>query len=334
MRPRPESLESVAWLFPGQGTQAAGMGHDLYRESPAARHLLDLADQVLAFPLTDLLFRGPVETLQLTVHAQPAIMAVSLAAFAAFGEAWAAERDQPLPAPAFVAGHSVGEYAALVASGAADTATGLRLVQERARLMQHAGQTCPGSMVAVLGLARQPVAEACRRARARIPGSFVDVANHNAATQVIITGDAAGLVEATRLCQEAGARRCLPLAVSAPFHSAGMASAVEPLGRAVAAAGLGDATIPLVGNVAARPLTAVNDLRRELVQQVASPVLWVDSVQYMVDAGVRTYVEFGAGQMLANLVQRHSGDLRAMAVGEAAAARQAVSWLAMVRTPR
>jgi [acyl-carrier-protein] S-malonyltransferase len=317
----------LAWLFPGQGTQSVGMGKNLYDASPAARRTLDAAEAALGFPLTRLLFEGPAEALLATVNTQPAIVAVSLAALAAFQEAWEAANRGPLPRPAFVAGHSVGEYAALVASGAADAATGLRLVRERARLMHEAGQAQPGSMVAVLGLTREAVDESCRQARAAVPGSYVAVANHNAETQVVIAGDAEGLTRAADLCKQVGARRCVPLSVSAAFHSAAMAPAAGPLAAAVAGAAIDDARVPLVGNVGAVPLTAAADIRRELATQVARPVLWADATRCMVDGGARVFVEFGAGQVLTNLIQRADPDLAATAVGDAAAARETVSWL-------
>jgi [acyl-carrier-protein] S-malonyltransferase len=319
--------EAAAWLFPGQGTQAVGMGRDLYQGSPAARAVIDLADQTLGFPLTRLLFEGPADELQSTINAQPAIVAVSLAALAAFEEAWRAEGLGDPPRPRFVAGHSVGEYAALVAGGAADVATGLRLVRARAEAMHAAGSVTPGTMTAILGLARDVVADACRRARQEVPGSYVDVANHNAETQVAIAGDRTGLDTAMRLCREAGARRCVPLSVSAAFHSAAMEPAREPLRRAVEAAPLRDARVPLLANVTTRPITTASDVRRELVEQVASPVLWADGMQAMTTSGVRAFVEFGAGNVLSNLAQRMDSAPEAISVGDAESARQAVTWV-------
>ncbi len=318
---------TLAWLFPGQGTQSVGMGQDLYAASPAARRVLDSADEILEFPLTRLLFQGPAEALQLTVNAQPAIVAVSLAALAAFKEAWEAATGASPPAPVFVAGHSVGEYSALVASGAASAATGLRLVRERARLMQEAGQQLPGGMLAVLGLERATVEAACAAARAQVPGSYVAVANHNAATQVTIAGDPQGLAAARGALEAAGARRCMPLPVSAAFHSAAMLPAAAPLAAAVAAAEIVDAGVPLVANVDARPLSLAADLRLELSEQVAKPVLWADSMQCMIDAGTTAFLEFGAGQVLTNLVQRLDKGLAGHAVGNAATARAAIPWL-------
>src|SRR5688500_5583721 len=209
------------------------MGQELYQGSGAARVLFDLADRALGFPLTRLMFEGPADELLSTVNAQPAIVATSLASLAALRECWSEAGLGELPDPAFVAGHSVGEYAALVAAGAESAETGLRLVRARAEAMHAAGQSKPGSMSAVLGLTRPAVDAACRAARDEVPGSYVTVANHNAETQVVIAGDADGLAAAARHCQAAGARRCLPLSVSAAFHSAAMASAGPALEREV-----------------------------------------------------------------------------------------------------
>lgn len=301
------------------------MGRDLYDSFPAARRVLDVAGDTLGLPLPELLFGGPAETLQLTVNAQPAIVAVSLAALAAFRATWENATGAAPPAPQFVAGHSVGEYAALVASGAASEATALRLVQERARLMHEAGRCQPGGMVAVIGLERGAVEAACATARSHVPASYVAVANHNGPTQVTIAGDADGLAAAQAACWAAGARRCMPLAVSAAFHSAAMQSAAGPLAATLASAEIVDASIPLVANVDARPLTAADDLRLELAEQVARPVLWADSLQYMVDSGATVFLEFGAGQVLTRLVQRLGNGLAARAIGDAKALRAEVA---------
>ena len=305
------------------------MGRDLYERSPAARAVLDGADATLDFPLTRLLFDGPAEELQLTVNAQPAIVTVSLAALAAFHEQWPLEVS--FPAPDFVAGHSVGEYAALVACRAAETAVGLRLVRQRAVLMHRAGQERPGSMTVVLGLGREAVAAACAEARTRVPGSYVDVANHNAATQVTIAGDPDGLKVAASLCQAAGARRAVPLPVSAAFHSAAMQPAADGLTPYVAGAAIADAAVPLVANVDARPVTSAAGLRQELCQQVARPVLWSDSMAVMLEGGVRLFVELGAGSVLSGLVQRLDGGATAAAAGDMAGVQAAVAAMSGVR---
>ena len=319
---------TLAYLFPGQGSQAVGMGLDLYQGSRAARAVLDLADRTLGFALTRLMFEGPAEALLATVNAQPAIVATSLAALAALHEQWAEARRGGLPGPAFVAGHSVGEYAALVASGAANEETGLRLVRARAEAMHAAGQARPGSMTAVLGLGREAVEEACRQARADVPGSYVSVANHNAETQVVIAGDKAGLEAAAKYCQAAGARRCVPLSVSAAFHSAAMEAAGPPLEQAVAQAAISDARVPLVANVSAAPIRAATELRRELVDQLARPVLWSDSLARLRGEGVDAFLELGAGKVLTGMVQRLEPAPAVTAVGDVESARAAVEWLA------
>jgi len=274
-----------------------------------------------------LLFQGPADELQLTINAQPAIMAVSLASLAAFREAWMADGAGDVPPPEYVAGHSVGEYAALVAAGACDEATGFRLVRARAEAMHAAGLERPGSMTAVLGLSRAAVEEACRKARKEVPGSYVSVANHNAETQVSMAGDSAGLEAAARYCQAAGARRCVPLSVSAAFHSDAMRPAAVALSKAVELAEIQDAAVPLLANVVAAPLTEASELRRELVAQVARPVLWADSMRAMLDAGVGAFLEFGSGQVLTNLVQRLDQAPKAMAVNDSDSAHRAVAWL-------
>ena len=304
------------------------MGQDLYQGSRAARAVLDLADRALGVPLTRLMFDGPAGELLSTVNAQPAIVATSLAALAALREQWSEAGRGELPAPAFVAGHSVGEYAALVACGAASAETGLRLVRARAEAMHAAGQARPGSMTAVLGLGREAVEEACRQARADVPGSYVSIANHNAETQVVIAGDKEGLEAAAKRCLEAGARRCMPLAVSAAFHSDAMSGAAPPLERAVAHAEIADARVPLVANVTAAPIRGAAELRRELVEQLARPVLWVDSVVRLCAEGVHGFVELGAGKVLTNLVQRLEPAPAAISVGDVEGARAAAEWLA------
>ena len=304
------------------------MGQDLYQGSPAAREVLDLADRTLGFALTRLMFEGPADELLATVNAQPAIVATSLAALAALRERWSDAGRGELPAPAFVAGHSVGEYAALVASGAASAETGMRLVRARAEAMHAAGQARPGSMTAVLGLSRDAVDEACREARGEVPGSYVSVANHNAESQVVIAGDRPGLEAAAKLCQAAGARRCVPLAVSAAFHSAAMEPAAEPLGEAVREAELRDARVPVVANVSAAPISLAAELRDELVEQLARPVLWSDSLARMRASGVDAFLELGAGKVLSGMVQRLDPVPAATAVGDVESARAAVEWLA------
>lgn len=324
-----EMSAATAWLFPGQGSQAVGMGQSLHRVSSAARDVFMIADAVWGGSLAGAMFNGPAEVLQATVVTQPAIVTASLAAIAAVREEWEARHGIPLPEPSFVAGHSVGEFAAVVASGATDVATGLRLVCERARLMQWAAETNPGSMIAVLGLARDEVEAACALARETVAGSYVSVANDNAhvPAQIVIAGDLPGLEVASAECRERGARRCVPLTVGGAFHSAAMAPAQEGLARAIAMAPFGDPRVPVIANVTALPLRRARDVRAELASQVVSPVRWAETVTFLAEAGCRRFVEFGQGTVLGNLVQRAIPDAEVHSVGDADGVGRVVDWL-------
>ncbi len=330
----------VAFVFPGQGSQVVGMGADVAAASPAARAVFAAADQALGFALSQLCFAGPEATLRETVNTQPALVATSLALLAAL-QATAANGDggdeiaipalaQPL-APAFVAGHSVGEYAALAAAGALGLAETLRLARERGRLMHTEGQTIPSGMAAILGMdavALDPIcAEATTQALAELaaqgvaahPGAGrVVIANHNAPGQVVISGEQHALEIAMALASARGARRVVPLTVSGAFHSPVMAPAAQGLATALASADLRDAAIPIISNISATPLTHADDLRVELAQQIVSPVQWTRSVQYLVEQGVTTFVEIGAGQVLAGLIKRIAKGATVLSVSTAA----------------
>jgi [acyl-carrier-protein] S-malonyltransferase len=308
----------VAFLFPGQGSQAVGMGADIYAQSEAARRVFDTVDEALGFPLSTLCFEGPEETLRETINTQPAIVTGSLALLAAFQEAllpqnfsWAS----PLT-PAFTAGHSVGEYAALVASGALDLTDAVRLVRERGRLMHHEGTVCASGMAAVIGMDEAALQEVCQQAteqslaetadaQARHPGEGrVIIANYNAPGQIVISGEQRALARATELAKARGAKRVIPLAVSAAFHSPVMQPAAEGLAQAIASAGIRDASIPIISNITATPLTQATDIEHELPEQIASCVQWTHSIEYMANAGVTTFIEIGPGQALTGMVKR------------------------------
>ncbi|HEX8995433.1 MAG TPA: ACP S-malonyltransferase [Ktedonobacterales bacterium] len=317
--------QPVAFVFPGQGSQAVGMGADVYRASPAARAVYDIADSALGFGLSQLCFEGPEEALRETVNTQPALVATSLALLAALQEAAGASFSgagspalrAPL-APAFVAGHSVGEYAALAASGALDIAETLKLARERGRLMHEQGSAVPSGMAAVLGMDAATLGEVCaeatRQARLEIasahtetehPGAgHVVVANDNAPGQIVISGSQRALEIAMEMAKARGAKRVVPLAVSGAFHSPVMAPAADGLARAVAAAPLHDAAIPIVSNISATPMTSEAALRDELARQIVSPVQWTRSVSWLAEQGVATFVEIGSGQVLAGLIKR------------------------------
>lgn len=306
------------------------MARSLADTSAAARDVLAIAEATYAGPLTSIMFDGPAEALQATATTQPAIVGASLAAVAALREAWAARFGTDLADPALVAGHSVGEFSALVASGATDAATGLSLTCERARLMQWAAEATPGGMAAVLGLAVEAVDEACTSARATVAGSYVTVANHNSANpaQVVIAGDPDGVAAASTACKVAGARRVVPLAVGGAFHSPAMAPAREGLARAVAMAPIGPARVPIVANVTGQPIRRAVEIRAELADQVTSRVRWADTMATLAASGVRRFVEFGHGAVLSGLVQRAVPGAAAIQVGDASGIDAAVEWLA------
>ena len=312
-------MSKIAFVFPGQGSQYVGMGRDLYEQYPEARTVFDEADEILGFPLSRLCFEGPEDILTDTINAQPAILTMSVACLRALpvlpnlllG-------SEPLLSlnPLFCAGHSMGEYTALVAAGTLDFPSALRLVRERGRLMKLAGERAPGGMAAVLGLEREAVEEVCQRAREETEG-IVQVANDNAPGQTVISGEQAALERAMALAQERGARRVVRLAVSIAAHSPLMACIVDEFRAAVGATSMEEAGIPIVANVTACPITAVADIRHELVAQLTSPVRWVESVQYMIAQGVDTFVEIGPKEVLSGLIKRIDRNVRRVNVGKA-----------------
>lgn len=327
--------QPVAFVFPGQGSQAVGMGADIFRASPAARAVYEIADAALGFGLSHMCFEGPEEALRETINTQPALVATSLALLAALQEAAGAPLDAAAPAlraplaPAWVAGHSVGEYAALAASGALDIGATLRLARERGRLMHEQGGAVPSGMAAVLGMDANALAEVCaeatRQAQAELTGAtahpgegHVVVANDNAPGQVVISGAQRALELAMELAKARGAKRVVPLAVSGAFHSPVMAPAAEGLARAVAAAPIHDAAIPIVSNISATPISAEAALRAELARQIVSPVRWTDSVAWLAEQGITTFVEIGSGQVLAGLIKRIANGATTLSVSSAA----------------
>lgn len=281
------------------------MGSALYEVLPEVRSLYDRADQVLGYSLSDLCFSGPADTLQQTYHAQPALLVTEVAHLTALR----ATQPEALGTPLFVAGHSLGEYSALVASNVLDFETALRLVAERGRLMQEVGAQLgagePTGMAAVLGLDDNAVAAVCEEAG-------VDLANLNAPGQVVISGPLSALDTAATLAKARGARRVMPLQVSGAFHSRWMRGMSDEFGKAIDAAPMQEPAIPVVANVTARPVASSGEERRLLREQTYSPVRWVESVQYMVAEGVTTFVEIGPGKVLSGLVKRIAPDAQIM----------------------
>jgi [acyl-carrier-protein] S-malonyltransferase len=300
--------EKLALVFPGQGAQHIGMGLDLYREYPKARDVFDEADAVLEMPLSRLCFEGPEDDLNDTINTQPAILTMSVAALRAMSDA------RPMGEVLAVAGHSLGEYTALVAAGALPFSDAVRLVRERGRLMKEAGQRHPGGMAAVLGLSTEPVTTACRQA-AKETDTVVQVANHNSPGQIVISGDRIGIDRAVELLKEQGAKRVVPLAVSIASHCPLMDYAAKWLSEAVERVELLKSEVPVVGNVSAQPLVHAAEIREELIKQLVSPVQWVESVQHLVEEGVETFVEIGPKDTLSKLIKRISGAVGRINVG-------------------
>jgi [acyl-carrier-protein] S-malonyltransferase len=297
-------MSQTAFLFPGQGSQYVGMGQDLYETYPEARATFDQADEVLGFALSDLCFNGPGEILKGTINTQPAIFVTSVALLRAL-------ESKKSQTPGFVAGHSLGEYSALVAAGAMDLATGLQLVRERGRLMKEAGERSPGGMAAVLGLETEAVNDVCRRAREET-GGVIQVANYNSPGQIVISGDFRTRDVAIELAKAEGARRVVPLAVSIASHSPLMECIVDEFRQAVEAVEFRRPAVPVVANVSAAPLESVEALREELVQQLTSPVRWVESIRYMIGQGVTEFVEIGPKDVLKKLMRRIDKSVQAM----------------------
>ncbi len=294
---------TLALLFPGQGSQAVGMGRALSASSPAARAVFDEADRVLGFSLSRLCFEGPEDELKLTANTQPAILTHSVAAFADLR----ASAPEKLEGAAFAAGHSLGEYSALVAAGALAFADAVALVRARGQSMQEAVPPGAGAMAAIVGLPPEAVEAACREAA---QGGTVAPANYNSPEQTVIAGDAAAVGRASEQCLARGAKRAIALSVSAPFHSPLMSPARERMRPLLEKAAFAAASIPVVTNVDAVPESGAAKLRDALVRQIDSPVRWVESVQRLAREGVDRALEIGPGNVLAGLVRRIDRSIR------------------------
>jgi [acyl-carrier-protein] S-malonyltransferase len=299
---------SIAFLFPGQGSQFVGMGRGLIDQYPEARAIFDQADQILGVSLTRLCVDGPEDQLTDTVNAQPAILVTSIATLRVI------EARAPHIKPNFVAGHSLGEFSALVAAGSLSFEDAVRLVRERGRVMKAAGSAQPGAMAAILNLGRDVLDEVCKEASAAT-GQPVQVANDNSPGQIVISGDVAALDKALELAKARGAKRAIKLAVSIAAHSPLMQAAARSFRQTLAATKFGSMSTPAIGNVYARPLD-LEDVRDELEAQLTSPVRWTESIQYLAQQGVTTCIEVGPKDVLAGLVRRIDPTLTAMSVGD------------------
>ncbi len=305
---------TVAFVFPGQGSQVVGMGRSLAEAFAAARETFEEIDEALRQRLTRLMFEGPESDLTLTENAQPALMAVSLAAVRVIAREGGVRLADRI---AFVAGHSLGEYSALAAAGALPLADAARLLKRRGQAMQAAVPVGEGAMAALLG-ADLEAATAVAAAAATETGAVCAVANDNAPGQVVISGAAAAVERAMALAAERGIKRSVRLPVSAPFHCPLMQPAADAMAEALAEAPLSAPAVPLVANVTARAVSDAATIRRLLVEQVTAMVRWRESVAFMKEQGVDRMVEIGAGKVLSGLVKRIDREIAATSVGEPA----------------
>jgi len=309
-------MSNVAFIFPGQGSQSVGMGRALAAASPAAAAIFAAADDAVDESISTLAWDGPDEQLNRTENAQPAILAASIAYLVAASER-AAAIGMDMPAPRFAAGHSMGQYSAMVAAGALDLADGVRLVRERGIQMQASGAGRDGAMAAILGLDDAAIPELVRQAAAH--GIFA-VANRNSPGQVVVSGERAAIDAAAEVAKGLGAKRAIVLPVSVAAHSPLMAEAAAAMRGILATVEFHDPRVPLLANADARAITTADGARAELVDHLTAGVDWVRAVETMAAAGVDTFVEVGPGKVLTNLVKRIAPDATTVALEDALAA--------------
>jgi [acyl-carrier-protein] S-malonyltransferase len=310
-------MPGVAFVFPGQGSQAVGMGQDFYDHDPEARSLFEQAGHVLGYDVAALCLKGPAEQLNLTEYTQPALLTVSAVALRLMGRAGVR--------PSAVAGHSLGEYTAVVAADGLAFEDAVALVRKRGRYMQEAVEAGRGLVCAVLGMERSAVAEICQAASSL---GVVAPANFNAPGQIVIAGEKAAVEEAVRLAKAKGCRKVIPLPVSVPVHTSLMQSAADRLAVDVARVPMQDLSVPLVNNVEAKPIRSAAEVRTSLVRQLASSVLWEESVQALRGLGIHTLVEVGPGKVLSGLAKRIAPELRLLNVQDRPSLAAAVEALA------
>jgi len=311
---------AIAFTFPGQGSQAVGMGKDLAETFPEARKVFEEVDDALGEKLSKLIWEGPEETLTLTANAQPALMAVSMAAIRALESRGFVLKDKV----AWVAGHSLGEYSALAAAGMFSVGDAARLLRIRGNAMQAAVPAGVGAMAAILGLEEPEVAAACAEAA---ESSVCQIANDNGGGQLVISGEKAAVERAAKLCTDKGAKRALMLQVSAPFHSALMAPAADVMREALSKVARNAPAVPVVSNVAVQPLSDPDEIAKRLVEQVTGRVRWRETVEWFGANGVTTLYEVGAGKVLSGLARRINRDIAMASIGTAADVEAAVATL-------
>ncbi len=308
-------MATIAFVFPGQGSQSVGMGRALAEASPAAAAVFAAADAALGEPISRLAWDGPADQLDRTENAQPALLTTSIAYLEALRERWARE-GITAPTPRFAAGHSMGQYSAFVAAGVISLADGVRLVRERGRLMQASGQGRDGAMAAILGLDDAAI-PALVQAVSR-HGVF-GVANRNAPGQLVVSGERAAIDATGAIAKELGGRKTIVLPVSVAAHSPLMAEAAEGMRAHLATIAFSDPSIPLLANADARPVLAADACRAELVEHLTAGVDWVAAVQQMAADGVDTFIEVGPGKVLAGLIKRIAPDATVISLDDPAA---------------
>jgi [acyl-carrier-protein] S-malonyltransferase len=311
---------AIAFTFPGQGSQAVGMGKELADAFPEARRVFDEVDEALGEKLSTLMWEGPEETLTLTANAQPALMAVSMAAIRALEARGFSLGDNI----SYVAGHSLGEYSALAAAGTFSIGDTARLLRIRGNAMQAAVPAGVGAMAAIIGLEDADVAAACAEAA---QGSVCQIANDNGGGQLVISGEKAAVERAAALCTEKGAKRALMLQVSAPFHSALMTPAADAMREALGKVAKNASAVPVVANVVVQPISDPDEIARRLVEQVTGRVRWRETVEWFGKNGVTTLYEVGSGKVLSGLARRIDRSIATANIGSAAEVEAAIAAL-------
>ncbi|WHY93566.1 ACP S-malonyltransferase [Neobacillus cucumis] len=310
-------MGKIAYVFPGQGSQTVGMGKEAAEQNLEMMNYFTKADETLKSPLSKIIFEGPQEELTLTVNAQPALLTTSIALLSLF-EKSGIQAD-------FLAGHSLGEYTALVASGALTFEEGVYAVRKRGEFMEVAVPNGEGTMAAILGLDRVKLASACNEVSES--GFPVSLANLNCPGQIVISGSRKGVELAGEKAKEAGAKRVIPLEVSGPFHSSLMKPAAAELKGVLDGLNMQDAKIPVIANVSAEPMEKAEEIKEKLIEQLFSPVLWEDSVQKMIDLGVDTFIEIGPGKVLSGLIKKIDRSVKTYSVSDASSCKDVIEAL-------
>ena len=297
-------MKKIAFIFPGQGSQTVGMGKELYERFPVAKAVFDAADEALGFSITDMCFNGPEDELRKTFNTQPAILTVSIACYEVLKEHGIT--------PTIVAGHSLGEYSALVSAGALSFKDAVQLVRKRGQLMQEAVPLGEGSMAAILGLERQVVTDICHEAQAQF--GAVQAVNFNSPGQIVIAGKKESVEKAAEMLKAAGAKRVIMLPVSAPFHSTLMKPAAEQLAVELSKTAVSNADIPVVANVNGLIITNASDIKESLVKQADSPVEWEECIAQIIKSDATVFIEVGPGKVLSALTKKITKEIDSLNV--------------------